>query len=69
MNIEAEKIRSYRLHAHRLDSKIPIDGLINTAGAVVRAVHVWKSREANRWGSCRSFPVTSLFLFVARCVW
>ncbi len=33
MNIEAKKIRSYRLHAHHLDGKIPIDGLINIAGA------------------------------------
>jgi len=33
MNVEAEKIRGYRLHAHHLDGKIPIDGLVHAAGA------------------------------------
>lgn len=32
MNVEPDKIRSYRLHAHHLDRKIPIDDLIHAAG-------------------------------------
>lgn len=32
MNIEVEKIRSYRLHAHHLDRKIPMHEIISAAG-------------------------------------
>lgn len=33
MNIELDQIRDYRLRAHHLDLKIPMDGLIHAAGA------------------------------------
>ena len=57
MNIEAEKIRSYRLHTHHLDSKIPIDGLMNAAGACGlqnTPPGAWETALYNRLEGCTS---------------
>lgn len=65
MNIEAEKVRSYRLHAHHLDGKIPIDGLINIAGACGlqnTPPGAWETALYNRLEGC-TLPILSEALY------
>ncbi len=65
MNIEAERIRRYRLHANHLDGKLPFDGLINIAGACGlqnTPPGAWETALYNRLEGC-TLPILSEALY------
>lgn len=56
MNIGGDKIRSFRLHAHHLDRKIPISGMLDAAGACGlqnSPPGAWETALFNRLEGCR----------------
>lgn len=55
MNIEADKIRSYRLHAHHLDRKIPAGEILTAAGVIGlqnSPPGAWETALFNRLKGC-----------------
>ena len=55
MNVNAEKIRNYRLHAHHLDRKIPMGGMLTAAGVCGlqnTPPGAWETSLFNRLDGC-----------------
>lgn len=55
MNVNAEKIRNYRLHAHHLNRKIPMSGIIDAAGVCGlqnTPPGAWETSLFNRLDGC-----------------
>ena len=54
-NVNAERIRHYRLHAHRLDKKVPMSGILDAAGVCGlqnTPPGAWETSLFNRLDGC-----------------